>query len=144
MLPDERHIYVSMRVWHELYPKVDPAPFIYALYEGIDFESYGKGLRKFFLTFIVKKPHNHIHEAGRYYSRKKRALEVAIRLSYNDVTNATPEETFKLLEAAFLEGIDQIGEIKLPEPFDYKAFKKDVAAIFAKEEWYKGYVAAMP
>lgn len=136
ILPSERHVYVSAKVWHEVYPKVDTAPFIYQLYESIDFPSYGDGLRKFYLTFIVTQPHNKKHQPGRYYSRKKRELEVAVRLPYEAVYQATEAETFRMLEAAFLEGIDHIGKVKLDAPFDHLAFKRDVAAIFEKADWY--------
>ncbi|MEL7252316.1 MAG: hypothetical protein AAFO03_28150 [Bacteroidota bacterium] len=136
IIPTERHIYVSGRVWHEVHPKVNPSPFIYKLYEEIDFESYGKGLSKFYFTFIVTQPQNKLHQPGRYFSRKKRALEVAIRLPYEEVYHASEEDTFRMLEAAFLQGIEQIGEVKLPAPFDFEAFKTDVAKIFEDKDWY--------
>jgi hypothetical protein len=144
IIPNDRHIYVSGRIWHELYPKVDPSPFLFKLYEEIDFESYGKGLDKFYFTFIVTRKENKLHQPGRYFSRKKRALEVAIRLPYDEVYQASQEETFRLLEAAFLAGIDQIGEVKLAEPFDYKAFKADVAKIFEDKDWYVNAVPELP
>ena len=39
-LPDERQIYISCRIWNEVYPKMDIAPFIFALHEGIDLKKY--------------------------------------------------------------------------------------------------------
>jgi hypothetical protein len=144
LIPDDISIYVSGRIWHEVYPKVDPSPFIFKLYEEIDFESYGKGLNKFYFTFIVTRKENKLHQPGRYFSRKKRALEVAIRLPYDEVYEASQAATFRMLEAAFLEGIDQIGEVKIAEPFDYKSFKADVAKIFEDENWYVNAVPELP
>lgn len=144
LLPDDIPIHVSGRIWHELYPKVNPSPFLYKLYEEIDFESYGKGLEQFYFTFIVTRPDNKLHQPGHYFSRKKRALEVAIRLPYEEVLNATEAGTYRMLEAAFLEGIDQIAEVKLPAEFDHKAFKADVTHIFEDENWYVDAVPILP
>jgi hypothetical protein len=144
LLPEDISIYVSGRVWHELYPKVNPSPFLYKLYEEIDLASYGKGLEKFYFTFIVTQPTNNLHQAGNYFSSKKRSMEVAVRLPYEDVYSASEAEVFRMLEAAFLEGIDQIGKVQLPESFDYISFKTDVARIFMDKDWYVGAVPVLP
>lgn len=136
LLPNDRHLYVSARIWHEASHKVRLAPFLYKLYEEIDFESYGKGLYKYYFTFIITRPQNKLHQPGRYFGRKRRALEVAIRLPYDEVFNASEPEIYRMLEAAYLEGIDEIGKVKLKEPFDHEAFKADVAKIFEDENWY--------
>lgn len=49
-----------------------------------------------------------------------------------------------MLEAALLEGINQIGKIQLPEPFDYISFKTDVARIFMDKDWYVSAVPVLP
>lgn len=71
-------------------------------------------------------------------------MEVAIRISYDEVLNATKSETFRILEEAFLQGIDQIAKVKLPDEFDHETFRADVARIFEDKDWYIGAVPKLP
>ena len=136
ILPDDLHIYVSGRIWHELYPRVSPSPFLYKRFEEIDLPSYGKGIGKFYFTFIATQPQNELHQPGRHYNAVNRTLEVAIRIPYEELVHASEHQTFRIMEAAFLEGITQIEQVALAESFDHQAFKADVEAIFADENWY--------
>lgn len=45
------------------------------------------------------------------------------------------------MEAAYLEGIDQLATLPLPD-FDVAAFRRDVAAIFSQDRWWEGVEAA--
>lgn len=135
VIPDDKQIYVSGRIWHELYPKVDPGLFLRALYEGIDLQKYGEGIQKFYFTFLVQR--NAFFTPAKFYSRKKREADISIEIPYEEVVNATETETIQLMEAAYLKGIDQLATLKLVGDFDVKAFKKDVEAIFAKDKWYE-------
>lgn len=137
IIPDDRHIYVSGRIWDALYPKVDPAPFVYALHRGIDFDKYGPGIEKFYFTFIVTRPHNNLHQPGIHFDKTTKEFEVAVRIPYEEIVDATQLDTLHQMEEAFLAGIDRIAEIKLDSPFDYHSFREDVAAIFAQEKWYE-------
>jgi hypothetical protein len=50
--------------------------------------------------------------------------------------SASEEEAIKLMENAYLRGIDQLKTFSLKNSFDVDGFKKDVQAIFAKEKLY--------
>jgi hypothetical protein len=136
-LPKDRQIYVSARLWHEIVPKVRLAPFIYALHEGIDLSKYGSGLKKFYFTFLILKPENQLHFPGVYFNKKKRSAEIAVGINYDEAVKASKCELIKMMEKAYLEGIDMIGTIRLKDDFDIEKFKEDVKAIFSVDKWYE-------
>ncbi len=135
--PDDRQIYISARLWHEIQPKIDLQPFIFALHEGIDLTSYGNGLKKFYFTFLISLPGKSLWAPGTYFSRKREAAEIAVDIDYDRIREASKAETFELMEKAYLEGIDLIKTLPLKSSFDVDAFRQDVAAIFAKAGWYE-------
>ncbi len=135
-IPNKKQIHVSGRIWHELYPKVNPSIFLYALRKEIDLSKYGNALNKFYFTFIAEKPPQLHDLSGTYYSPEKKRAEIAINLPYEKLTSASQLEVIKLMEAAYLEGIDLIKTLPLKSNFDVAAFKRDVKAIFAEEGWY--------
>lgn len=141
-IPDEKQIYVSGRIWHELYPKVNPSPFLYAFHQWIDLSKYGDGLKKFYFTFLVLQPIPPFFPPGTYFSRKRQEAEIAVEIPYDKVVKATEEETIKMMETAYLEGIDLIHTLPLKSDFDVAAFKKDVEAIFAQDKWWELAMAA--
>ena len=133
ILPTERHVYITARLWHELYPKADPIPFGYMLHHEIDFTKYGNGISKFYFTYIIQLPENNIHEAGMCYDSHTRELELAVRIPYEDVEAASQEETVKLMEQYLLVAIDSISEIELQGEFAIDQFAEDVSVIFEKK-----------
>lgn len=135
LLPDDRQIYVSARLWHEIQPKVDVAPFINALHNGIDLTKYGDALDKFYFTFLILLPNRKRFLPGTYYSRKKKSIEVAVAIDYERAFTATRPELFEMMEQAYLEGIDMIST-RIKTGIDLGQFKKDVEAIFAVDKWY--------
>ncbi|WP_353482743.1 hypothetical protein [Haliscomenobacter sp.] len=141
-LPDDRQIYVSGRLWHEIYPKVNLSPFIHALHEGIDLRKYGEGLHKFYFNFLIVLPKSKVLDSYKYYSRKHQEADISVRIPYNQMLNASEEEAIKLMEQAYLRGIDQLKTFSLKNTFDVDGLKKDVQAIFAKGKWYEMAVAA--
>ncbi|MDX1939525.1 MAG: hypothetical protein SFU99_03180 [Saprospiraceae bacterium] len=136
LLPKDRQIYVSGRVWHEYYPKINVTPFIYALYENIDLAKYGNGLKRFLFTYIVTKPDG-FYEPVVIFDKTKKEADISIVIPNEVIENATEEETIKIMEAIYLQGIDKLNSIKEISNFDVATFKKDVEAIFAKEKWYE-------
>jgi hypothetical protein len=77
---------------------------------------------KFYFTFSVLG-NTTLKFHGEHYSRKKRAVEIAVRVPLEAVLSANQEETIRLMEKAYLEGIDQIGTLPLVAPFDQLAFR---------------------
>ena len=53
LMPEDRQLYLSGRIWEEVQPKFNLAPFVYALHDTIDLAKYGNGIRKFYFTFII-------------------------------------------------------------------------------------------
>lgn len=133
---EKQQIHVSGRIAQELFPKVNPVLFCDVLRREISLSDYGDGIKKFFFTFVVMEP-TALKFDGIHYDVKKRYLEVAVRAPYEEITEASQAETIRLMEKALLEGVDQIATLKLAAPFDHKAFKRDVQAIFAREGWYE-------
>ena len=141
---EEQQIHVSGRIAEELFPKVNPQLFADVLRREIDLSKYGEGVDKFYFTFSILG-NTVLKFHGEHYSRKKRAVEIAVRVPLEETLSANQEETIRLMEKAYLEGIDLIGTLKLVAPFDHVAFKKDVEAIFANKDWYvAGLVDNMP
>lgn len=140
-IPEKRQIYISGRLWHEVYPKVDLTPFIYVLHDKIDIKKYGKGLKKFYFTFIVVKPHDEINVPYACFDKKEKAADIAVGISYSLVEHASQKETIKLMENAYLEGIEKLGELPIKD-FDAAALKKDVESIFSRDGWYEMAVAS--
>lgn len=134
-IPENQQIFVSGRLWHEIYPKVNVTPFIQALNEGIDLTKYGDGIQKFYFTFIVQN--RDFFKSAKFYSTKKREADISVEIPIEKVETATNEETIKLMEEAYLEGIEKLKTIKRLHDFDVDAFKRDVEKIFSQEKWYE-------
>lgn len=142
-IPDERQIYISGRLWHEIYPKMDIAPFIFALHEGIDLTKYGEGLKKLYFTFLVMPPDDQVLEPYQHYSAKKQEADISVRIPYEAVVNAAAPELLRLMEEAYLQGIERLKSYTaLARAFDVEGLKRDVAKIFEKEGWYEMEAAA--
>jgi len=142
-LPDERQIYISGRLWYEIYPKMDIAPFIFALHEGIDLGKYGAGLKKFYFTFLVMPPDDKVLAPYQHYSTKKQEADISVRIPYEQVVNATEPALIVLMEQAYLQGIEQLKSYAaLMRSFDVEGLKRDVEKIFKTEGWYELAAAA--
>jgi len=133
-------LFISGRIWHELYPKADPGLFLEVLRREIDLCKYGKGIAKFYFTFVImeKLSPNFSNWVGSDYYPEKASIDIGIRVPYQDVVDADKKTVIKLMEKALLEGIDTITEHEqeLVAPFDYAAFKADVETIFENPDWY--------
>jgi hypothetical protein len=132
---EEQQIHVSGRIAEELFPKVNPQLFADVLRREIDLSKYGEGVDKFYFTFSILG-NTVLKFHGEHYSRKKRSVEIAVRIPLEEVLAANQEETIRLMEKAYLKGIDLIGTLKLVTPFDHDAFRRDVEAVFANKNWY--------
>lgn len=137
-IPDERQIYISGRLWHEIYPKMDIAPFVFALHEGIDLTKYGEGLKKLYFTFLVMPPDDKVLAPYQHYSAKKQEADISVRIPYEAVVNAAAPELLRLMEDAYLQGIERLRYYPaLVRGFDVEGLKRDVEKIFEKEGWYE-------
>lgn len=136
----EQHIFISGRIWHELYPKADPGLFLKVLRREIDLSKYGEGITDFYFTFVIleKLTPNFSNWVGSDYYPKKASVDIGIRLPYQEVLEGDEKAVIKLMEKALLEGIDTITEHEeeFIAPFDYAAFKADVETIFENPDWY--------
>lgn len=142
-IPDERQIYISGRLWHEIYPKMDIAPFIFALHEGIDLTKYGEGLKKLYFTFLVMPPDDQVLAPYQHYSSKKQEADISVRIPYEAVVNAAAPELLRLMEEAYLQGVERLKSYTaLVRDFDVEWLKRDVEKIFEKEGWYEMEAAA--
>ena len=137
---DEQHLFISGRIWHELYPKADPGLFLKVLRREIDLGKYGEGIADFYFTFVIleKLTPNFSNWVGSDYYPEKASVDIGIRIPYQEVIEGDEGAVINLMEKALLDGIDTIAEHdkELIAPFDYKAFKTDVEAIFANPDWY--------
>ncbi len=135
-IQENNNIFISCRIWHEYQDKINLTPFINAIEDKITLASYGEGLQKFYFTFLVTKP-NDFFVPVKIFSKKKKEADISVAIPYEKIEAATKEEAIKLMEEAYLQGIDKLAAIKSLADFDVAAFKKDVEAIFAKEKWYE-------
>lgn len=137
--PKDHQIFISGRIWHELYPKVDPGLFLEVIRDKINLRDYGTGINQFYFTFIVMEEitPNFSGWLGKGYYPKEARFEVAVELSYAEVVESEKEAVIHLMEQAFLQGIDQIAEVNLVAPFDHESFRSDVEEIFTEEDWYQ-------
>lgn len=137
---NEQTLFISGRIWHELYPKADPGLFLEALRRDIDLSKYGEGIVKFYFTFVIMEElsSNFSNWVGSNYYPEKASIDIGIRVPYQEVVDGDQRTVIKLMEKALLEGIDTIAEHEkeFVTAFDYKAFKADVEAIFQKTDWY--------
>jgi len=136
----KEQLFFSGRIWHELLPKVRPSLFIKALRPRIDLSQYGKGIAKFYFTFVImeKLSPNFSDWVGSDYYPENASIDIGIRVPYQEVVDGDQSTVITLMEKALLQGIDKIAkhEEELIAPFDYKAFKADVEAVFEDADWY--------
>ena len=135
-IPEDRQIYIPGRLWHEVYQKVNLTPFIYVLDDEIGLSKYGKGLKKFYFTFIVVKPHDEINVPYARFDNEETASDIAVGISYDLVECASKEETIELMEKAYLEGVEKLGELPI-KGFDVDSLKEDVVEVFSRDGWYE-------
>ena len=135
-LSQDRQLYISARIWHEMLPKVDISPFIYALHEGIHLADYGAGLAKYYFSFIIVTPDDAINLPYARFSRKKREADVAVAIPYAKMQQAGEAELVQLMESAYLSGIEQLRQFKIAD-FDLDAFRSDVERLFSQQGWYR-------
>jgi len=137
---EKQSLFISGRIWHELYPKADPGLFLEVLRRQIDLSQYGKGIAKFYFTFVImeKLSPNFSDWVGSDYYPENASIDIGIRVPYQEVVDGDQSTVIKLMEKALLQGIDKIAkhEEELIAPFDYKAFKADVEAVFEDADWY--------
>lgn len=131
----EEQLFVTGRISQDIYPEMWPAAFEDALRPVIELSKYGDGVKKFFFTFIALK-NTVLKFAGAYYNRKKRHVEIAIRIPLEELLGIGQAATIRRMEQTYLEAIDKIGELNLAGPFDHTAFRADVEAVFDQEDWY--------
>jgi hypothetical protein len=144
LIPEDRQLYLSGRIWEEVQPKFNLVPFIYALHDAIDLAKYGNGIRKFYFTFIIVPADDLINRpAKQYFHAKKREAEISVEIPWLIFKNATETEAIKLMETAYLNGIELIKTLPLKERFDVGEFRRDVERIFGREEWYKRPLTAL-
>jgi len=136
-LLDDRQIYVSSRLWHEIQPKVDLTPFIFKLHEGIDLSKYGEGIKKFYFTFIIVRPDDKINLPYCHYSKNKKEVDIAIEIPYEKAQEASKVELIQLMEEAYLKGIEKLKTLSVKGRFDVDKLKKDVERIFSRDKWYE-------
>ena len=135
-IPEDRHIYISGRVWHEVINKVNFTPFIYVLHDNLDLSTFGKGLARFYFSFIIVKPDDQINTPYARFNEEKKFADIATSIPYNLYDKASEKEAIKLMEDAYLKGIDQLNELPI-QNFDVTSLKNAVEAIFAQDNWYE-------
>lgn len=117
---------------------MDLAPFIYALHEEIDLAKYGEGLKKLYFTFLVMPADDKVLVPYRHYWRKKEEADISVRIPYDQAVSASESEIVKLMELAYLKGVDQLATYStLRQKYDVAGLRRDVEALFAKEGWYE-------
>jgi len=117
---------------------MDIAPFIFALHEGIDLTKYGEGLKKLYFTFLVMPPDDQVLVPYQHYSAKKQEADISVPIPYEAVVNAAAPELVRLMEQAYLQGIEGLKSYAaLLRDFDVEWLKRDVEKIFEKEGWYE-------
>ena len=144
-IPEDRQIYISARLWHEIYPKVRLAPFIYALHEGIDLSNNGDGLCKFYFTFLILKPDNKLHFPGTYFDKEKKEAEIALKIAQEEAQQdeeyglacleavlGNPERALIFLEKALQKGQVEPGWVRIDPEFTFMSDHPGFLALIEK------------
>jgi len=134
ILPQDRQIYISGRIWHDVLPQVDVSPFLYALHEAIDLNDFGTGLQRYYFSFILMPEGEQINLPYARYDKERRSADIAVRIPYKDYERPTADRIL-MLQNAYLQGIDQLATLDVPE-FDTAAFRQTVQKVFETEGWY--------
>jgi hypothetical protein len=135
-IPEDRQIYISGRVWHEIMNKVNFTPFIYVLHDKLDLSAFGEGLTRFYFTFIIVKPDDQINVPYAHFNKNNKSADIAIAIPYHLYDEAPEKEAIELLEHAYLEGVDKLNELPIKD-FDVMGLKNTVELIFAQDNWYE-------
>ena len=135
-IPEDRQIYISGKVWHEILDKVNFAPFIYILHDEIDLNVFGEGLLRFYFTFIIAKPNDQINIPYARFDKNTKWADIAVAIPYHIYKESSEKEAMKLMEDAYLKGIEQLGELPIND-FDVSGFRDMVKDIFAQNGWYE-------
>ena len=96
----KEQLFFSGRIWHELLPKVRPSLFIKALRPRIDLSQYGKGIAKFYFTFVImeKLSPNFSDWVGSDYYPENASIDIGIRVPYQEVVDGDQSTVIQLME----------------------------------------------
>lgn len=136
-LPENRQIYLSSINNPDLDRKLKLRPLSLLLHQRINLTNYGSSLRRYYCTFLALPPDAEPHPPFEDYEEEDKEADVAVIIPFEELKQATGKELYRLQETAFLQSIDALESLAIPE-FDVAALRRDVEAIFAESRWYSG------
>lgn len=131
-LPENRQIYLTLIGTAELERKIKLKDLGLALHRGIQLTSYGSSLRRFYCTFLIAAPEEeHLYPAFVDYEAEDLEADVAVKIPYQQASQADAHTLARMLEKAFLESIDALAGLDIPD-FDAAALRRDVESVLGK------------
>ena len=128
-MKDKPPIWFGGIAWKEAEQPFYALPEIQKIFNlGINLSDYGLGIQSINFVPIAVQPAHEIHEEEVHYRRKKHELELKLKLDYEKVKQADPEQFLRMVGQLFLDSIDDYPKHNIPD-FDWKQFKKDVAKV---------------
>lgn len=109
------------------------------LNKSLIINNYTEKIERIVFTYMGYKLDDPIHNKElRYYNKRKKRLELSLKLDYEKVLQANETEMLQMMAQLYLEAIKTYpnirGKVKLSE-FDYIRFYEDVEALFVEKGW---------
>ncbi|GJM33521.1 MAG: hypothetical protein DHS20C18_25220 [Saprospiraceae bacterium] len=104
------------------------------LTENLSMENYGKGVELISVNFIAVPPENKNHPEQLKYHPRGRELYAQLKLPFQQIRYASPQQIIKLMAQTYLKAIDQYADLTIPD-FNLRQFKTDVIQLFDRAGW---------
>ena len=105
-----------------------------ALNKHLCLNDYGPAMTSFNFIPMVLSPENRIHEEEIEYSRRKRELNIQLKLDYQEVINAGLVGFLPLVGQLLLRAIDESPQQRIKD-FNWSAFRKDIENLLSANGW---------
>jgi Immunity protein 44 len=98
-------------------------------------DRYGSGITGISFFFIVTAPEDVIHTEFTRYSRKDQELHLQLRLPYEEVLHAAPEQVLHMMAQKYLQALQIYLPKKKIADFNWQVLVRDVEILFTEQGW---------
>lgn len=106
--------------------------------QHLSIKKYSQVVDSVIFMFLVYPNNDPYAKEVKRYSRRKKWIEIGLKLDYDRLLVATEKETLQMMAQLYLDAIKMYptirGKVRLEE-FDYEVFYVDVRTLFVAQGW---------
>lgn len=134
MKKDNLEFWVGFIAWKDFTPHGFNLIGLEDALNTLTLSKYGNGIKTLKFIPMVLSPENRIHEEEIEYSRRKRELNIQLKLDYQEVINAGLVGFLPLVGQLLLRAIDESPQQRIKD-FNWSAFRQDIENLLSANGW---------